>query len=246
MSPPVSLGDPIERNLSAGEYVLGTLTAEERRELEAAAEKNTVLRHDIARWERQLAGLGLRLKPVAPRPMVWLNLAHRVGVGSAASAPARNLLWKTWASLATAASLVLAFGLYRETSRPLPAPVKITERVEVPVAATSYVALLQVPKSTLHWTVSVTPDRKELAVRAGGMAPAAANNKDAELWWIAESGPVSLGVIPTRGELRRALPPGVTYGNGGTIAVSLEPMGGSPGPGPTGPVVTTAQVLQAS
>lgn len=242
----MNLNDPVERNLSAGEYVLGTLTPDERRELETAAENNTVLRHEIARWERQLAGLGLRLTPVAPRPMVWLNLAHRLGVGAASSAPARGYVWKAWAGLATAASLLLAFGLYRETSRPLPAPVVITERVEVPVAASSYVALLQVPKSTMHWSVSLTPDRKELAVRAGGQAPAAAANKDAELWWISEAGPVSLGVIPTSGELRRALPPGLKYSNGGTIAVSLEPVGGSPGPGPTGPVVTTAQVLLAS
>ena len=243
----MDLNNSTERNLSAGEYVLGTLTPAERRELEAAAEQNPVLRHEIARWERQLAGLGLKLQPVAPRPMAWINLSHRVGLpGGTGSSSARNVIWKAWAGLATAASLVLAFGLYRETSRPLPEPVVVTERVEVPVAAMSYVAVLQVPKSSMYWTVSVTPDRKELAVRAGGQVPAAAANKDAELWWISETGPVSLGVIPTSGELRRALPPGLKYSNGGTIAVSLEPMGGSPGPGPTGPVVTTAQVLQAS
>lgn len=242
----MDLNNVTERNLSAGEYVLGTLTPDERRELEAEAESHTVLRHEIARWERQLAGLGLRLKPVAPRPMVWLNLSQRLGVTAVAPMPVSNVLWRVWAGLATAASLLLTLVLYRQMSLPPPKPVKITERVEVPVAAMSYVALLQIPKSTLHWTVSITPDRKELAVRAGGEAPAAAANKDAELWWISETGPVSLGVIPTSGELRRALPRGVKFSNGGTIAVSLEPAGGSPHPEPTGPVVTTAQVLQAS
>lgn len=242
----MDLGDRIERNLSAGEYVLGTLTAEERRELEAEAENNTVLRHEIARWERQLAGLGLRLRPIAPRPLVWLNLSQRLGVAAVTPMPASNMLWRAWAWLATAASLVLAAVLFREMSRPPPAPVKITQRVEVPVAATSYVALLQIPKSTLNWTVSITPDRKALAVRAGGEAPASAANKDAELWWMSETGPVSLGVIPTSGELRRALPPGLKFNNGGTVAVSLEPPGGSPHPEPTGPVLTTAQVLQAN
>jgi anti-sigma-K factor RskA len=242
----MDLNNPTERNLSAGEYVLGTLTAEERRELEAETEKNTVLRHEIARWERQLAGLGLRLRPVAPRPMVWLNLSQRLGVAAVAAMPVSNVLWRVWAGLATAASLVLAAVLFREMSRPPPAPVKITERVEVPVAAVSYVAILQIPKSTLQWTVSITPERREMAVRAGGEAPAAAAHKDAELWWIGETGPVSLGVIPTSGELRRALPHGVKFGKGGTVAVSLEPAGGSPHPEPTGPVVTTAEVLQAN
>ncbi|MBI3170993.1 MAG: hypothetical protein HYZ32_00175, partial [Hydrocarboniphaga effusa] len=133
MNPATTLGDPIERNLSAGEYVLGTLTAEERRELEAEAGKNTVLRHEIARWERQLAGFGLRLKPVAPRPMVWLNLSYRLGVTAVSPMPARDVLWKTWAGLATAASLALAFGLYRELERPLTGRDTATQRVVVPM-----------------------------------------------------------------------------------------------------------------
>jgi len=207
------------------------------------------LQADVAYWEFRLAELGFALKPVMPRARVWLDLAHRMEAHEPArvsvAAASRNTLLKSWAALATAASLVLAFGLFREMSKPAPAPVTVTERVEVPVPMTSYVALLQVPKSTMQWSVSVTPGRNELAVLAGGEAPAAAAKLDAELWVITDAGPISLGVIPKTGEIRRDLPQGLTFATGRTIAVSLEPVGGSPTGKPTGPVVTTAALLQA-
>lgn len=227
--------DPIERSLQAGEYVLGTLSAEERRELQAALPGSAELRREVLWWEQRLAGLGLALRPVVPRPVVWLGIVQGMGSRGAASAGPRTRFLQVWAGLATAASLLLGFGLYREQSAPPPAA----------VAVASYVALLQVPQSSMHWSVSLTPDRRQLVVRAGGEAPAAAAGRDAELWYIAESGPVSLGVIPRAGELRRELPPGVGYASGGTVAVSLEPPGGSPQAGPTGPVITTAQIIQA-
>lgn len=232
--------DARERELLAGEYVLGTLDAAARRELEADA----AMRGEIHAWERRLAPLALGVAPVAPRPLVWLNLQHAIGGGALRSPVASAVQpyrWlRAWASLATAASLVLGFGLYREATRPAAAPVVITERVPAQV----YVTQLAVPKSTMHWTVSIAADR--LAVRAGGEAPAAAAKLDAELWLITASGPVSLGVIPKSGEVRRAVSEGLSFAAGATLAVSLEPPGGSPTGSPTGPVVTTATLLQAS
>lgn len=240
--------DPAERSAEAGEYVLGTLAPGERRDFERAAAGDAELRALQHAWEARLSGLGLRLAPVAPRPVVWLGVLQRIGGGAVSAAigvPARpSRLTTTWAALATAASLVLGFGLYRELTQPPPEP--RVERVEVPVPAETYVALLQMPQSTMHWTVSVAPGRNELAVRAGGDPPAAAKDLDAELWLITEEGPVSLGVIPKSGEVRRALPGRLPFASGRTVAVSLEPRGGSPTGQPTGPVVTTATVLQAS
>lgn len=236
-------GDRGERSAQAGEYVLGTLDAEERRAFEQSAAADPALRREQYGWEARLAALALRLRPVAPRPIVWLEVLQRLGAPAAAprSRPARFVT--AWASLATAASLVLAFGLYREATRP--PPPAIVERVEVPVPAETFVALLQMPQSTMHWTVSVMPGRNQLAVRAGGEPPAAAKDFDAELWLITDAGPVSLGVIPKAGEVHRALPQGLAFASGRTVAVSLEPQGGSPTGQPTGPVVTTASVLLA-
>jgi anti-sigma-K factor RskA len=235
----MDLRDPAERTALAGEYALGTLTAEERREFERAAAADLALRRELHYWEQRLAALALRLPPVAPRPIVWLNLLHRIGASSESRRAARPTA--LWAALAAAASLVLAFGWYREAGKPPAGP--IVERVEV--AAPAFVAVLQVPKSTLRWSISAVPDRNELVVRAEGEEPAAAHDRDAELWLIADAGPVSLGVIPKSGEVRRAMPRGLAFASGRTVAVSLEPVGGSPTGQPTGPVVTTATVLRA-
>ncbi len=240
MAPQMDVRDPAERSMNAGEYVLGTLTPDERRAFEQAASADATLRHEQYTWERRLARLALKLEPVAPRPVVWMGIEHRIG-GESRPAPSR--LTSTWAALATAASLVLAFGWYRDASQPPPAP--RVECVEVPVVAQAYVALLQVPKSTMRWSVSVVPEKNQLVVRAEGEAPAAARDRDAELWLIADGGPVSLGVIPKSGEVRHTLPAGLPVAAGRTFAVSLEPIGGSPTGQPTGPVVTTATVMQA-
>jgi len=224
-----------ERALRAAEYVLGVLDAGERRELEQAAQADPALRAEIHGWELRLAPLASGVAPVAPPPALWLRLQR---ASAAPRAAAR--ITRTWAALATAASLVLGFGLYREMSRPAPAPQVVTE-----TAGPVYVAVLAVPQSTLQWTISLAPHRGALAVRAGGQAPAAASQRDAELWLITDAGPVSLGVIPKAGEMRRALAAGLPLAPGRTLAVSLEPEGGSPTGQPTGPVVTTATLLLA-
>jgi anti-sigma-K factor RskA len=56
---------------------------------------------------------------------------------------------------------------------------------------------------------------------------------------------VSLGVIPKTGELHRALLSRLPVATGRTLAVSLEPRGGSPSGKPTGPVVTSSALLRA-
>ncbi|WP_277979677.1 anti-sigma factor domain-containing protein, partial [Sphingomonas phyllosphaerae] len=72
--------------------------------------------------------------------------------------------------------------------------------------------------------------------------------RSAELWAIAEGGaPVALGLLeagrPTRlvvAQTRRAL-----LRAGTTLAVSIEPPGGSPDPAPTGPVVAAGALAEA-
>jgi anti-sigma-K factor RskA len=223
--------DPV----TAGEYALGLLDEAGRREFEQAAARDPQLQRELRAWEARLAALGLALKPVAPSPLAWLRLQRAIG---AARPPARPT--QAWAALATAAALLLGFGWYREASRPAPPPMVLAQP-----APTVYVALLQVPQSTMNWTVSVTPDKGELAVLAGGEPPAAAAALDAELWLITDEGPVSLGVIPKTGELHRALLSRLPVATGRTLAVSLEPRGGSPSGKPTGPVVTSSALLRA-
>lgn len=232
--------DARERSLLAGEYVLGTLDAAARREVEAANDPE--LRRDIHWWERHFAALALKLPPIAPRPVVWLGLMHAIAARARPAAARAPRLLQAWAALATAASLVLGFGLFRELREAPPAPVVVTERV----AAASLVAAINVPKLGVPWTVAIVPERNEITLHTTGVADPAGKG-DAELWLIADGKPVSLGVFPKEAvSVRRTLPRGLAFAAGATIAVSLEPKGGSKTGLPTGPVITSATLLQAS
>lgn len=240
----MNLSNHEDRIAAAGEYVLRHLDASDRKEFEDAMAKDPGLREEVQWWERRTALIGLRQIPIAPRPMLWLDIQHRLrsNIASIRTSASRTAT-TAWASLATAAALLLGVGLYIETSKPLPEPQVVTRQVQVP--AISYVAMLEVPKSSLKWSVSVTPDSKQLVVRATGDVPATAKDLDAELWLITDAGPVSLGVIPKVGEERRIYTAALAFASGKTLAVSLEPRGGSPTGQPTGPVVSTGSILQA-
>ncbi len=63
------------------------------------------------------------------------------------------------------------------------------------------------------------------------------------LWVIAEGGgaPRSLGLLAAKGQVT-VLPLSLAIGAGDVLALSEEPAGGSPGAGPTGPVLISAVV----
>ena len=89
--------------------------------------------------------------------------------------------------------------------------------------------------------VTVTYDAREgrMLVNPVGMD---AGGKAAELWVIPAGGkPRSLGVIPDKAAATMVLPADrrALIAGGVTLAVSLEPQGGSPTGLPTGPVVMT-------
>jgi anti-sigma-K factor RskA len=72
--------------------------------------------------------------------------------------------------------------------------------------------------------------------------------KALELWALTASGtPVSLGLLPVTGDHHRVLTPGQRAALDGTkqLAVSLEPVGGSPTGLPTGPVLHVAPLTAA-
>jgi anti-sigma-K factor RskA len=237
--------DP-DRRVLAGEFVLGTLAAAERREAEDLLAKDDEFRREVWFWERKLGPLGLRVKPVRPSPVLWLGIVRRIH--AATPAPLRQPRVRAvtiWAVLATAASVLLSTAMLLQMTRPIPAPQIITKRVEVPVPAPTYVALLQFPESKMQWSVSAIPSRRELVVRVVGEQPQAISGKDPELWLIADGKPISLGVMPKSGEVSRQIPAGLDFIPGGVLAVSIEPLGGSPTGQPTGPVVTTTAIFQA-
>jgi anti-sigma-K factor RskA len=73
-------------------------------------------------------------------------------------------------------------------------------------------------------------------------------DRDYQLWVIPADGkPRSVGVMPNRPHLRMDLaePLSAMLAEGATLAVSIEPLGGSPTDAPTGPVVASGALAAA-
>jgi anti-sigma-K factor RskA len=212
----------------AGEYVLGVLDAAEAGEVAKALATHTELRRAVAFWEEQLHPLAQIIPPAEPPADLWRQIETRISEVPLRPAAHRfwnNIAlwrWSTAGAAAAAAALALWIGL-----TPAPGP--------------SFVAVLHSPQQDQASWVA-TAGRHGLLVRAvTGVAPPA--DRAFELWAIAPGAtrPRSLGVIPPGGELKLGvLPPDLR--DGVTLAISIEPVGGSPTQQPTGPVVFVGSV----
>lgn len=242
----------LQRMLSA-EYVLGTLRSRARARFERLLTHDAALRREVRYWENRLAGLNTRFKPETPRAVVWASIEYQINnkkvvrLRPEKSTPARSTLWRSWAVVSTAACALLGFSLIQKMNQP-PQVVTRTEtvRVEVPVTQPlPYVAMLQVPKSEAKWKVSIYPDKGLIKVSTSGRYPLDEQAKSLELWVVSKDGPHSLGLLPTQGDGEMKMPEGLTLDAGdATLAISLEPRGGSPTGKPTGPVLLAAPAVR--
>lgn len=173
----------------------------------------------------------------APPPQAWNGILAKLPANDDAPVardPARP--WRVATFAASAAAAVL-LGLL--VTRP-GAPVPTAPAPQVAAAAPRMMMASLTPKEG-RGAVSVTYDDRAglmtvnpVGMDAGGKAP--------ELWVIPADGkPRSLGVIPERSGAAMTLAPErrALLAGGVTLAVSLEPQGGSPTGQPTGPVVMT-------
>jgi anti-sigma-K factor RskA len=219
---------PDDLHILAGEYVLGVLDASDASEVAGALATNVELRRAVAFWEEQLHPLSEFAYPAEPPPGTWEAIETRITKPASRPAAPRfwdNVaLWRWTAGFAAAAAASLALWI-----------------VMTPASGPSFVAVLHPPQQDQAGWVA-TAGRSGLVVRAVSAATPPSDHAF-ELWAIAPGAtrPRSLGVIPPDGELKLfPLPPDLR--DGATLAISIEPIGGSPTQQPTGPVVFVGSV----
>lgn len=223
-----------ERDALAAELALGLLEGEDR----AAALRLVLSDRDfaaaVADWRDALAPL-FDLVPVAPSADLWPRIESALD-GNAATAP-RTGFWTGATAVAFAAAAALAGVL---VLRPAPAP-QIIER-EAPVVARLAAPL--VPEGTTSLVMArYDPAHAMLRVDANVMPD---DDRAPELWVIPADGtPRSLGVFGKSGTTEVAMTPTLRAWlvDGATLAVSLEPAGGSPTGLPTGPVIASGKLV---
>jgi anti-sigma-K factor RskA len=239
--------DPDESlDLLAAEYVLGLLTGSTLLEARRRFTDDPQFAQAVADWESRLMPLASEAPAVVPADTVWAKVREQIKSQPEASAEIvvlrrRVRQWQgAAAGLAIAASLALALGLQRADSQnqsvivqpgPTPAPLMI--------------AALASPAEETLASVAYDPIKSELVVTPGRLGGAAGH--DHELWVIPAGGkPVSLGLVRARAGLQRvAVGASLTphFRSHSTLAISVEPVGGSPTGQPTGPVVASGEMI---
>ena len=211
------LPDPADTDdLLAAEYVMGLLDGPEWRAAKVRAETDGAFAARVRDWENRLAPLNDAYGSAALPSDLWPKIAAQV-----VPAPRRKRPWAmVLGGLITAS---VALGLVWLAQLPAPQP--------------GLQAELVVPDTGLALRVTAQGARADL--RLSG--PAAGPGQDYELWVIeGEAPPLSLGVLrAAETQLNTALRAG------SVLAISLEPLGGSPTGQPTGPVLATARITDA-
>ena len=216
-------------NQLAGEYVLGTLRGPARPRFERLCVASATARQALHRWEDDFTVLSRLLAPVQPSPRVWPEVRRRA-IGATAGKAPRPPTWRTWqlAAAASFAAVALIVGL-------------VVHEWQAPLQS---IAVLGPDAAHPQWRVERPKALTALTIRVVGPVPVAPE-KSYELWALPRGGkPVSLGLLPTGGTLERALTDvqRTALLAADKLAVSVEPMGGSPTGGPTGPVVIVANL----
>jgi anti-sigma-K factor RskA len=209
----------------AGEYVLGSLPAEQRDQVEQRLPYEPALRAAVDAWEQRLHPLTALVPPQQPSPQLWRRIERSLLQDrrpAQAATPWWNLLalWRGLAAAGLAASLVLGSLLL---TRAPPAP--------------NYLVVLVAPQDKAPGWVVQASDPRELQLIPLGVIEVP-SDKALEFWTKADDwqGPVSLGLVkpgqPLRVPLDR-LPP---LQANQLFELTLENPNGSPIGKPTGPV----------
>jgi anti-sigma-K factor RskA len=217
-----------EDNGLAAEYVLGLLTPEEHRLVEERLLLDPEFRALVARWSEDFAAMVEEIPPIAPPKPLERVLMQRLFPDAAPPARGRSWLWPALlgglaAAAAAVAVLVVNPALLGRGGEP------------------EYLARMASDDEALVVEARFDADTNRLQVqRLAGEIP---EDRDLELWLVrlengAPASTVSLGVIPREvegvvevsAELAAEFPDNA-------LALSVEPIGGSPTGQATGPVV---------
>tara|TARA_R110002167_G_scaffold15784_3_gene62695 strand:+ start:2656 stop:3372 length:717 start_codon:yes stop_codon:yes gene_type:complete len=219
------------RDALAAEYVLGTLRGRARVRFQGLILQYPAIRASVEQWEQHINSLGSQLQPVPPDPIVWEKIKQRLAFDGARTPSqqtiAENVIefpsktvsrYKALSLLASAAAIVLAVLLVQLQPTPL-------------LPAQQFTVMQNEAKESL-WLIEITAETIE-AYASKNVSQRQQN--DYQLWMIAEDGrpPISLGLLPQSGLASLAKHAQFEQLDIAALAVSLEPLGGSPTGSPT-------------
>ncbi|WP_341961467.1 anti-sigma factor [Pseudomonas sp. RC10] len=216
---------PELRRALAADYAIGLMPSTARRRFESLLLDDPNLRAEVAQWQESLVGLTTELRPEPVPERVWQQIVARIEP-QRLHVPEKRSFWSWMRVAAVACSLLVAIivGVIYTRDKPDFNATLVANDQQPALTVQAFERYLKVEPVAV---ASVDPGRS------------------LELWAIPLDGvPVSLGVIPDDGKGRvdlsdaqRKLLSGQT-----TMAITLEPKGGSPSGKPTGPILYKGQL----
>lgn len=256
------------RGQLAAEYALGTLRGRAKVRFERLLRGDVTLREEVTFWHERFSEFAAKLKPVAPRDVVWTALEQTITQDSrkvmplsagrrpgsapvvvAAARKGRVLVWQAWAAAATIAAVAMGIGLQteREKTAELSAALVTAQNQPLP-----YVAVFQPAGGDARWAVTLHPDKQVMRIAlTGSKLPTDTRKRSLELWMLDSAGkPHSLGLLPLNKDVAVSDMPLPVISSSEldaelTLAVSDEPRGGSPTGLPTGKVLGAVPAVRA-
>ncbi|NUT00719.1 MAG: anti-sigma factor, partial [Sphingomonas sp.] len=226
---------------------LGLLSGEELRRARGLLRSDPAFRAAAERWSGRFANFLQDVADVDPPPQLWERIAAATrssgGANDNVASLRRNLrFWRVAAAgmtgLAACLALVLVF-------RP-PTVVEVERPPLAQAPAAPMVAVLGEEGET-KVVASWDPNARQLVLAVAGKLSADPAHSH-ELWVIPSDGkPVSLGTLAGSDQSHVRLADAIAQllREGATIAISVEPRGGSPTGQPTGPVVAAGPLKPA-
>lgn len=228
-------------DMLVAEFVLGTLPANERDDLEKRRQTDTELDNLILQWQERLGSLTEEAPEVPPSPELFPRIEKALdrleadrpapATGSPGESNVVTLRrqlrnWRLSTAVASAAALVLVAVLVVQ-----PAPTPSTQ---------SFVAVFQHNDEQPAFLLSVDLQNRHLDIRPITAEPR--QDKSYQLWIKADElgpNPRSVGVLgedfTLSDDALKGYDPGLL--KRATFGISLEPPGGSPTGQPTGPAI---------
>jgi anti-sigma-K factor RskA len=224
-----------EQRELAGVYALGVLTGEELRRARALLQSDQSFRAEVAYWTGRLTPMLDEVADAQPPNQLWRRIAASLPVAADSTNVVqlnqRVTLWRSVSAAMTAVAAGLALVL-------LFRPEAVVRPVGPPM-----VAMLGDQQKQMRVMASWNPNGRQLVLAAAGDMPSDPKHSH-ELWIIPSGGkPRSLGTMPGK-QMHMQLADALAelMREGATIAITVEPPGGSPTGDPTGPVVASGKL----
>ncbi|UAK23175.1 anti-sigma factor [Sphingomonas nostoxanthinifaciens] len=221
--------------IAAAELSLGLLPSTERLALTMRVAHDPAFAAIKAGWDDQLSHMADG-REEQPPTRIWegIDVALRAerSMRSAGKRP-----WQISTALAAAAALAFAVVAFER-----PSPSSHPGVQQATAHARPLVAILSGKSDAASVTVGINPADGTMLLAANGLST---DGHAAELWVVpASAKPVSLGLVPLPHPTWRSFKPiaAPMLQPGATLAISLEPIGGSPTGQPTGPIILTGTI----